>query len=37
MVMTKEPGYEYRLDEEDLLKMNLDVAIFIGDGDDIDD
>jgi hypothetical protein len=26
-----------RLEEEDLLKMNLDVAIFIGYGDDIDD
>lgn len=37
MVITKEPGDEYRLEEEDLLKMNLDIAIFIGNGDDIDD
>ena len=36
-VSSKEPGDENRLEEEDLLKMNLDDAIFIGHGDDIDD
>jgi hypothetical protein len=39
-IVTKEPPIEDRLEDEDLLKMNLDDAIFIGyaddDGDDSD-
>lgn len=36
-VVSKEPEDSMRLEEEDLLKMNLDDAVFIGYGDDIDD
>jgi hypothetical protein len=35
-ILSKEPEDRYRLEEEDLLTMNLDDAVFIGYGDDID-
>lgn len=35
--ISKEPPIENRLEDEDLLKMNLDEAIFIGYGDDEDE